>query len=117
MTRSPSRSPLPGRQATTLAPTELIKSREIRRRAAGSVAARQTSLAAASARATMPTELNVLDPVKPARAAINSRGRLVDCPARGLGKDESALAPPFRRASQGKTGRDHLVERSAGIDD
>src|SRR6476619_2938087 len=110
MTRSPSRSPLPERHAATLAPTEPIKSREMRRRVAGRVAARQTSLAAASARAIMPTELNVQDPAKPARAAINGRLRLVDCPARGLGKGESALVLLFRRSSQGKAGRDHLIE-------
>jgi hypothetical protein len=72
MTRSPSLSPLPERHATTLAPTELIKSREIRRRAAGNVATRQTSPAAASARSVIPTGPNLLDPFKK-RAANNGK--------------------------------------------
>lgn len=65
----------------------------------------------------MPTELNVLDPAKPARAAINGHGRLVDCPARGLRKSEFALALPFRWAREVKAGRDHQVKRPAGIHD
>jgi hypothetical protein len=63
MTRSPSLSPLPERQATTLAATIAIRMREINRRADGSVMARQMNLAAASAGSTLPTRPNVRDPV------------------------------------------------------